>query len=315
MTNAIEINSLTKQFGSFIAVSNISMSVKRGQFMGLLGPNGAGKSTILKVITGMISPTSGSVQVNGFDVGDHKDAMATVGCVIETPECYPDFTPTEVLKHIGGLRGLKGAYLDERIVKVLNEVRMWEWRDKPVGKFSKGMRQRVALAQALLPDPEILILDEPTSGLDPRGMIEVREILKGLKDGRRSLLISTHMLNEASEVCDEVTVLRRGQKVMGGSIRELQRSAVGEAILEVTVRKPYEENFLNEIRQNPTVENAEPIDEYSFMIDMKDHDVGREWIIELIGQHNLGFLTMSQKGSDLEDLYMSLTQEGDYDVR
>lgn len=315
MTNAIEINSLTKQFGSFIAVSNISMSVKRGQFMGLLGPNGAGKSTILKVITGMISSTSGSVQVNGFDVGDHKDAMATVGCVIETPECYPDFTPTEVLKHIGGLRGLKGAYLDERIVKVLNEVRMWEWRDKPVGKFSKGMRQRVALAQALLPDPEILILDEPTSGLDPRGMIEVREILKGLKDGRRSLLISTHMLNEASEVCDEVTVLRRGQKVMGGSIRELQRSAVGEAILEVTVRKPYEENFLNEIRQNPTVENAEPIDEYSFMIDMKDHDVGREWIIELIGQHNLGFLTMSQKGSDLEDLYMSLTQEGDYDVR
>lgn len=315
MTNAIEISSLTKQFGSFVAVSNVSMSVKKGQFMGLLGPNGAGKSTMLKVITGMISPSSGSVQVNGFDVGNHKDAMASVGCVIETPECYPEFTPTEVLRYIGGLRGLKGNELNERIVEVLNQVRMWEWRDKPVGKFSKGMRQRVALAQALLPDPEILILDEPTSGLDPRGMIEVREILNGLKDGRRSLLISTHMLNEVSEVCDEVTVIRRGQKVMGGSVRELQRSAVGEAILEVTVRRPYEESFLDKIRQNSDVEGADAIDEYSFVVDLKDHDVGREWIVDLIGQHNLGFLTMGQKGSDLEDLYMSLTQEGNDDVR
>ena len=315
MTNAIEIDSLTKRFGSFVAVSDVTMDVKKGQFVGLLGPNGAGKSTILKIITGMISASSGSVHVNGFDVKDHKNAMFSTGCVIETPESYPNFTPTEILNYVGKIRGIRGRELKIRITEVLEEVRMWEWRNKRFGSFSKGMKQRVSLAQALLPNPEILILDEPTSGLDPRGMIEVRQILKGLNDGERSLLISTHMLNEVSEVCDAVTLIRKGGLVMSGNVRELQRNAIGTAELEVNVRRPYDQAFMREISEHDGVERTNPIDEYSFTIFLENQDTDREWIIDLIKEHDLGFLTANQKGSEIEDLYMSLTQDGGYDVK
>ena len=310
--NAIEIRSLTKAFGSFVAVSNVSMNVKRGEFMGLLGPNGAGKSTTLKVITGMITPTSGSVEINGIDSLDHSNAMDGVGCVIETPECYPNFSPTEILKYVGKLTGVGGGNLNDRVRETLEEVRMWEWRDKPVGKFSKGMKQRVALAQALLPDPDILLLDEPTSGLDPRGMVEVREILRGLKRQGKSLLVSTHILSEVSEVCDAVTVIRRGQTMMSGNVRELMQRREGNVTVQVGLRKGLTSTFLQDLRKFDGVASAESTDEYSFSVTFSGED-DREGIVDLIRKHKLGLLTMNQKGSDIESLYMSVTAEDDRD--
>ena len=312
MTNAIDVTALTKTFGSFTAVSDVTMSVKRGEYMGLLGPNGAGKSTMLKVITGMIRPTSGTVSVNGIDCRRHRRAMETVGCVIETPECYPNFTPTEILGYIGRLRGLSRNETRTRIREVLEEVRMWEWRNKKIGKFSKGMKQRVSLAQALIPDPEILIMDEPTSGLDPRGLMEVREILRDMKKNDRSLLISTHMLNEVSEVCDSVTVIRKGKMMMSGNVRDLSRKAVENATLEISLKRNMTQRFIADLRDFNNVSYAERINDYTFTVSFTGAD-DRDGLIDLIRYHNLGLLTLSQKGSDLESVYMSLTGEDDKD--
>jgi len=312
LTNAIDVTALTKTFGSFTAVSDVTMSVKRGEYMGLLGPNGAGKSTMLKVITGMIRPTSGTVSVNGIDCRRHRRAMETVGCVIETPECYPNFTPTEILGYIGRLRGLSRNETRTRIREVLEEVRMWEWRNKKIGKFSKGMKQRVSLAQALIPDPEILIMDEPTSGLDPRGLMEVREILRDMKKNDRSLLISTHMLNEVSEVCDSVTVIRKGKMMMSGNVRDLSRKAVENATLEISLKRNMTQRFIADLRDFNNVSYAERINDYTFTVSFTGAD-DRDGLIDLIRYHNLGLLTLSQKGSDLESVYMSLTGEDDKD--
>lgn len=191
---AIEAVGLTKMYGSFAAISDVNLTVKRGDFMGLLGPNGAGKSTTLKAITGLLKPTSGSVRIAGIDVKNHSAAMQHVGCVIETPEPYPGFTPAEIMEYVGRMYGLNSRETAIRARDVLETVKMWEWRNKTIGGFSKGMRQRVVLAQALLPNPDIIILDEPTSGLDPRGMVEIRQTLAALKSRDRSLLISTHIL-------------------------------------------------------------------------------------------------------------------------
>jgi ABC-2 type transport system ATP-binding protein len=312
--NAIEATALTKSFGNFTAVSDISMIVKKGEYMGLLGPNGAGKSTILKVITGMIRPTSGSVTVNGIDCRDHRKAMEKVGCVIETAECYPNFTPVEVLDYIGRLRGIGRGEIVTRTREVLEEVRMWEWRNKPIGKFSKGMKQRVTLAQALLPDPEVLIMDEPTSGLDPRGMMEVREILAGLKRSDRSLLVSTHMLNEVSEVCDSVTVIRKGKMMMTGNVRDLLRRTSENVTLEVTLRNNITKEFMDDLRGFVNVAGTERIDDYSFSASFSGPE-DREGLVELIARHRLGLMTLNQQGSDLESLYMSLTEDDEDDIR
>lgn len=168
-TPAIEAVGLTKAYGSFLAISNVNLTVRKGEFMGLLGPNGAGKSTTLKAITGLLTPTSGSVRIDGVDIRDHRHAMEHVGCVIETPEPYPNFTPAEIMEYIGRIYGLDSRETAIRARDALESVKMWDWRNKRIGGFSKGMRQRVVLAQALLPNPQTIILDEPTSGLHPRG--------------------------------------------------------------------------------------------------------------------------------------------------
>ena len=196
--SAIEVSNLVKKYGNFTAVSDISFDIKKGEFMGLLGPNGAGKSTTLKAITGLLIPTSGTIRIQGMDIKDHRHALEHVGCVIETPNPYPDFTPADFLQHVGRIYGLDRREISIRSRDVLEEMKLWDWRYKKIEGFSKGMRQRVVIAQALLPNPDIIILDEPTSGLDPRGMVEVRQILQNLKKKDRSLLISTHILSEVS---------------------------------------------------------------------------------------------------------------------
>ena len=310
MANAIDIISLTKTFGNFTAVSDVTMSVKKGEFMGLLGPNGAGKSTILKVITGIVPLTSGTVTVNGYDCKDHRRAMKDVGCIIETPEFYPNLSPVEVLIYIGKLRGLKRADIRPQIREVLEEVNMWEWRDKPVGKFSKGMKQRISIAQALIHNPEILIFDEPTSGLDPRGMIEIREMLRGFKKSNRSLLLSTHMLNEVSEVCDSVTMIRQGKLMVSGNVRELSHNVSG-TVVEVRVRSSITDDFIRDLKGLDAVQSLTRIRDNVFDVELRVPAEGRDDITDLIRAHDLGFMSMVEKGADLEDLYMSLSRTED----
>lgn len=307
---AIETFGLTKEYGSFTAISNISLRVKQGEYMGLLGPNGAGKSTTLKTITGLIRPTSGSVTIEGIDIKDHRRAMAHVGCVIETPEPYPAWTPAEILEYVGRVYGLDSREIAIRSRDVLETMKMWEWKDQKMGGFSKGMRQRVVLAQALLMNPRIIILDEPTSGLDPRGMIEVRQALMALKAKDRSLLISTHILKEVSELCGSVSMIRDGKVIASGDVSELTHSSASgrKTLLEIKTRKPFTSEILVNIGGAQGVGAVRNMGNCSITIEFSGTVNQQEHIIDMIHDYGLGLVAVNEKGADLESLYMNLTK-------
>jgi ABC-2 type transport system ATP-binding protein len=218
----IVIEHLSKKYGQFVAVNDLSLTIERGVCVGYLGPNGAGKTTTIKILTDLLRATSGKAYLNGIDVIHHpKDALDGVGAVVETPEFYPQLTPKECLSYVGTIRGMSRDAIAERSHAVLEQVKLLEVADKRTGTFSKGMKQRLAIAQALLHEPSILIFDEPTSGLDPRGMVEVREIIKGLIKTDITILMSSHLLYEVQEVCDKVAIVDRGVLLTYDSIAHL----------------------------------------------------------------------------------------------
>ena len=309
-TPAIEAVGLTKMYGGFAAISDINLTVKRGEFMGLLGPNGAGKSTTLKAITGLLRPTSGTVRIDGVDIKDHRRAMEHVGCVIETPEPYPNFTPAEILQYVGRIYGLDSREIEIRSRDVLETMRMWEWRNKKVGEFSKGMRQRIVLAQALLPNPDTIILDEPTSGLDPRGMIEIRQTLASLKSRNCSLLISTHILSEVSEICGSVTMIRDGRAIASGDVSRLIHGIGGgkEITLEIRTLKPFTPQVVSDLEHCQGVTGSERMGEYTLKLEFSGSTEEQAHVTDTAFRSGLGILAMNEKGADLESLYMELTK-------
>ena len=310
---AIETIGLTKKFGSFTAISDISIRVNKGEYMGLLGPNGAGKSTTLKVVSGLIFPTSGSVRIEGIDIKDHRRAMSHVGCVIETPEPYPTWTPAEILEYVGRIYGLDSREIAIRSRDVLEIMKMWDWRDKTIGGFSKGMRQRVVLAQALLPNPSIIILDEPTSGLDPRGMIEVRRALAALKAKDRTLLISTHMLKEVSELCGSVAMIRDGRVVTSGKVDELIHGKEGsrKTTLDIRSRRPFTPEILTDLRGMAGVGSVTRTGDCSVSIEFTGTTEQQEHVVDMVYGSGLGIVAVNEKGADLESLYMDMTRGED----
>lgn len=314
----LEVENLTKRYGDFIAVDDLSMTVKKGEFMGLLGPNGAGKSTTLKSITGLVTPTSGTIRVNGIDTKDHKSAMTHVGCVIETPECYPNFSPAEMLEYIGRIHGLSRSEIKIRARDVLEEVRMWKWRDKNVGKFSKGMRQRVSLAAAMMPNPEIIILDEPTSGLDPRGMIEIRQTLNDLKRRDLSLLISTHILKEVSEMCTSMTMINHGKTIISGDVNTLIHNLAKDTKgVEIELRTLTEmgKEFMTDIEGLQGISSLERTGDRSVRFRFVGTDEQQADIVDMVYRHRLRLLSMNESGADLESLYMKLTENDEVNVK
>ncbi len=315
---SLQVMNLTKTFGSFTAVDNLSMTVKKGEFMGLLGPNGAGKSTTLKTITGLIKPTMGEIYVNGVNALKHRDAMRHVGCVIETPECYQNFSPTEMMQYVGRIHGLSNAEIKIRARDVLEEVRMWTWRDKNIGEFSKGMRQRVALAAAMLPNPELIILDEPTSGLDPRGMIEIRRTLNSLKNRDVSLLISTHILKEVSEMCTSMTMINHGKTIISGDVNTLIHNlAQNENAVTIELRMLGEmtPTFISDMNAMTGVSNLERIGERSVKFSFNGTDDQQADIVDLVYSHKMRLLCMNESGADIESLYMKLTDEAEVNIK
>jgi len=225
--NPIEIVDLRKEYGSFTAVNDLNLTIRKNSFTGLLGPNGAGKSTTLKILTHLINATSGEAYLNGVDVTKNpKQALTDVGTVIETPEFYPYLTPRETFRYVGELIGMKREQIASETEEILEKVKMTNWADKRLGTFSKGMRQRIALGQALLNDPSIIILDEPTSGLDPRGMAEIREVLKNLRNDSKNLTIvmSSHILPEVQDLCDRIAFINHGTLLKDDDISAFESS-------------------------------------------------------------------------------------------
>ncbi|MBO7352392.1 MAG: ABC transporter ATP-binding protein [Candidatus Methanomethylophilaceae archaeon] len=306
--NYIEVSHLVKTYGNFTAVSDISFDIAKGEFMGLLGPNGAGKSTTLKAVTGLLRPTSGEIRIQGIDIKDHRRALQHVGSVIETPMPYGEFTPADLLYHVGRMYGLDKQETSIRSRDVLEEMKLWDWRYKKIDGFSKGMKQRVVLAQALLPNPEIIVLDEPTSGLDPRGMVEIREILKGLKKRDSSLLISTHILSEVSELCGSVTMIRDGKAVISGDVAELLSGSMGGVTLEIKMLRDITESLITDISGCQGVKEVETMGDHIVKVSFDGTPEQQAELISVAYSSGLGLMSVNESGKNLESLYMELTE-------
>jgi len=217
----IQIKNLTKKFSGFVALDGLDLTIEQNTCVGYLGPNGAGKTTTIKILTGLIRPSSGSAFISGYNVTkDIRSALSDVGVLVEIPQFYSNLTPNETLSYFGKLRGMNDG-LQNRIGQVLEQVKLSDWRQKKIGTFSKGMKQRLGIASALLHNPTIIILDEPTSGLDPRGMIEVRQIIKQLKEQGKTIFMSTHLLAEVHEVCDKVAIIDKGKLLRYDSVKNI----------------------------------------------------------------------------------------------
>ncbi|MCX7417814.1 MAG: ABC transporter ATP-binding protein [Planctomycetia bacterium] len=223
----IEADGLTKYYGSFIAIENVSFRVPRGEVVAFLGPNGAGKSTTMKILTGYLAPSAGVARIGGHDMStDRLAAAARLGYLPENGPLYPDMTPRSLLEFFADARGLRGLHREERIEAVVRQCELGSVIGKAIGKLSKGYRQRVGMAQVLLHEPDVLILDEPTSGLDPNQIREVRETIRRLGE-KKTILLSTHILQEVEAIADRVILISEGRIKFDGTPGELRRDGRG----------------------------------------------------------------------------------------
>jgi ABC-2 type transport system ATP-binding protein len=230
----IEAKGLSKFYGPFAATRNVTFSVPRGQVAAFLGPNGAGKSTTMKLLTGFLAPSEGQASIAGFDMSTNRlDAASLLGYLPENGPLYVEMTPQTLLRYIGGVRGMAAAELVRRMEYVAEKCSLKEVWGKPIRKLSRGYRQRVGMAQALLHDPQVLILDEPTSGLDPNQTHEVRDLIRELGQ-TKTVLLSTHILSEVKAVCSRVILINQGRVVLDGSVNDMEGS---EHDLDLRFRK------------------------------------------------------------------------------
>jgi len=305
----IEIEHLVKNFGDIKAVDDLTLQVPKKKTIGFLGPNGAGKTTTIKILTNLISSTSGSAVLNGVDVTkEPKKALAHVGAVVETPEFYPYLTPIETLAYLGRIRGMSSREIAIRSEDVLSQVKMTEWKTTRIGKFSKGMKQRLAIAQAILHEPEILILDEPTSGLDPRGMVEVREIIKSLKKRDYTVFMSSHLLGEVQETCDSAALIERGKLLVYDDIENLKKLTKTTKI-EVTVLDPVSGETLSRVSAMDSIREVAPVNDRTFVATYDGPSEGRADLLIALQGLGLRVESFSPVGLPLEMMYMDLVKE------
>lgn len=230
----IEVKNLTKNYGAIPAVKDISFTVEKGKIYGFLGPNGAGKSTTMNMITGCLAPTTGEVYIDGLDIyEDAATAKRRIGYLPEIPPLYTDMTPLEYLEFVGRAKGIKKAALYDEIERVMEKTKILDVASRLIGNLSKGYRQRVGVAQAILGDPEYIILDEPTVGLDPLQIIEIRELIASLAEDH-AVILSSHILQEISAVCDHVIMISQGKVVASNTMDALLSK--GETLEEVFIR-------------------------------------------------------------------------------
>ena len=226
----IEVAKLTKRYGDLAAVDDVSFTAPAGQILGFLGPNGAGKTTTMRIITGFLPATSGTVRVEGFDVfAQSSEVRRRIGYLPESPPLYTDMTVAGYLRFVAKLKGMARGALAGALDRVLETCGLTGVRDRLLGHLSKGFRQRVGLAQALIHDPPVLVLDEPTIGLDPKQIIEIRSLIKTL-GGKRTVVLSTHILPEVSQVCDKVVIINDGRIVVEDQLANLTRGRTLEDV-------------------------------------------------------------------------------------
>ena len=237
----IEVNGVTKYFGNFPAITDINFRVEQGEVVGFLGPNGAGKSTTMKIITGFLPPTSGAASVAGYDiVNESLEARRHIGYLPETVPLYTEMTVREYLDYMGRLRGMTSDRVRARIDDVIEICHLEDYYTSIIGKLSKGFRQRLGIAQAILHEPDVLVLDEPTIGIDPIQVVETRQLIKDL-GGDHTLIVSTHILPEVSQLCERVIVINEGEIVATDDPENLAKRLLGRERVDLQIRGPQQE--------------------------------------------------------------------------
>jgi ABC-2 type transport system ATP-binding protein len=310
---SLEAINLTKRYGDLTALSKLNLKITGTKCVGFLGPNGAGKTTTLKIFTDLIRASEGLALINGVNVRKNKKkALEQCGNLIESPEIYPSLTPRKALSLVAELYGIDRSERAKRIDDVIAEVKMEEWREKKIGKLSKGMKQRINIASALLSNPEILLLDEPTSGLDPRGMAEVRDLVKSLKKNRL-IFMSSHLLNEVSDICDEVAIIDHGKLLVYDTLDNVTSRFSAETtttVIEISLSKSMDEATVNRIRTLPNVISLETIDPTNLRLKFSKGVGNQERLLKDLGAMDIGMISFKAPSSTLEDTYMNLIKDG-----
>jgi ABC-2 type transport system ATP-binding protein len=308
----IEVQHLTKRYGRVIAVDDVSFRVERGEILGFLGPNGAGKSTTMRILTGYMPATEGKAIVAGYDVFEHPvEAKRRTGYLPETPPLYPDMTVQDYLTFVSKIKGVPASDRKERIKYVMERTRIADMADRLCARLSKGYRQRVGLAQALIHNPDVLILDEPTAGLDPKQIIETRQLIKELA-GDHTIILSTHILPEVSQTCQRVVIINRGRVVAVDTPDNLTARLHGSMTMYVQV-EANGQDAAAALARIPGVAGVTEAERHGSSIGYEvaseqGRDIRRELAQEVV-RNGWGLLELRPMRVSLEEIFLSLTTE------
>ncbi|MDH5586645.1 MAG: ATP-binding cassette domain-containing protein [Nitrospirota bacterium] len=304
----INVQHVTKQYGPVKALDDISFSIHKGEIVAFLGPNGAGKTTTMRILTGFMPPTSGTVKIAGFDCLEEPwEVKKHIGYLPETPPLYLELTVKEYLIFVSRIKGLDQDQLQKRMEIIINQTGLAEVQGRVIGHLSRGYRQRVGLAQALIHNPPVLILDEPTTGLDPNQIIEIRDLIKSLA-GSHTIILSTHLLAEATAICQKVIIIHRGQIVAIDSPEHLGAKLRQSEMLNLTVKQT-DPGLLEALSKIPGVMHVSNGPEpNTYVIETQIGEDAREELTKLVVNRGAGLLELSTQTVSLEDVFKVLTK-------
>lgn len=309
----VKVENISKRYGNHYAVRNLSFEIEKGQVYGFLGPNGAGKSTTMNIMTGYIAASEGSVEINGHDIlKDAEEAKKCIGYLPELPPLYMDMTVKEYLTFAAELKGVSKTERKEQITLVMEKTFITDMADRLIKNLSKGYRQRVGLAQAMLGNPDIIILDEPTVGLDPKQINEIRELIRSLKE-EHAVILSSHILSEVAEVCDKLIIIAKGHMIASGTRDELLGKLGETNTLEITASASKEEiekavSVIADIKEVTYSESAvDGCIDCVLVID-GNKDIRVE-VSKAFASNGIGIINMTANQQNLEDIYLQLTDD------
>ena len=308
----IELKNITKYYGDFPAVTDISFKIEKGEVVGLLGPNGAGKSSTMKMITGFMPPTSGELTVGGNDIVSQSiEARRKIGYLPETVPLYTDMTVYSYIEYMGMLRGLSKKNIKSKVDNVIEICKLEDYRNSLISKLSKGFRQRVGISQAIIHEPEVLVLDEPTIGIDPNQVVETRQLIKNLS-GEHTLILSSHILPEVSSICERVLIIHEGEIAASDTIENLSSLMSGKNKIEADIiGSPQaivtELEKINDVKSVQFSINKSSSEFSTFSIESEINSDIRSEIAKIIINNDWGLIRLQSMGMSLEDIFLQIT--------
>lgn len=303
----IDVSQLTKRYGEHLAIDSLNFNIQKGEVVGFLGPNGAGKSTTMKILTGFMAPTSGTAKICGFDVFESPiEVKKRIGYLPETPPVYLDMSVQDYLQFVAELKGVAKDKQKQLVSRAIEKTNLGQVQKRLIHNLSKGFKQRVGIAQALVSDPEVLILDEPTVGLDPKQVAEIRELIKELR-GQHTIILSTHILPEVQATCERIIIIHRGRIVAQDSLENLAQIQSGGRKVNLKVRKASNDlaHHLGRIKGVFKVHAGASAEDWT--LDTEGDDQVIEAIAREVMQQGYGLLSIGSVKADLEDIFLKLT--------